>query len=167
MPVTPTALRERTSGCDPLVLACILARHVTKTNGHLAPWAASVGLCRSRLGAPREHGIPPRGAETSMRQFGGRQFLAAQAGRTFFSCRKRSTEEGTMLKGKAGDCGLMNVRMPPPVAAKLQRLIAATGRSSGGIIRDLIMAAQPEDLPPPPPGTAAGRREPLRPEHLD
>lgn len=60
MLVAPTALRERTSGCDPLVLACILSRHVTKTNGHLAPWTAGVGLRRSGLGAPRRHGIPPR-----------------------------------------------------------------------------------------------------------
>jgi len=52
------------------------------------------------------------------------------------------------------------------VAQRLRRLMSATGRSSGGIIRDLIMATRAEELPPPPPGAVVGLREPLREEHL-
>ncbi len=71
-----------------------------------------------------------------------------------------------MPKGRTGGYGVVTVKCPPLVAHKLRQLMSATGRSSGGIIRDLIMATRAEELPPPPPGAVVGLREPLREEHL-
>jgi len=60
---------------------------------------------------------------------------------------------------------VVTVKCPPLVAQRLRRLMSAAGRSSGGIIRDLIMATRAEELPPPPPGAVVGLREPVREEH--
>jgi len=72
-----------------------------------------------------------------------------------------------MPKGLTGGHGVVTVKCPPLVAHKLRQLMSATGRSSGGIIRDLIMAATPDYLGPPPTGSRATIREPIRPEHLE
>ena len=72
-----------------------------------------------------------------------------------------------MPKGRTGGYGVVTIKCPPLVAQRLQQLMAATGRSSGGIIRDLIMSATAESLGPPPTGTRATIREPMRPEHLE
>jgi len=70
-----------------------------------------------------------------------------------------------MPKGRTGGHGVVTVRCPPLVAERLRQLMSAAGRSSGGIIRDLIMATRAEELPPPPPGAVVGLREPVREEH--